>query len=140
MKTCVLLETFLEVMSLSKMIVFLAGVINLETSLLSSPVISIFLSVNISNLLTYSGNFLGFPQPYSISIEGAKGADENIMLTWSSLSDGKSAKDISRGAYIEAAGIRSTCIKDTCTSRYISVGNTTFAEGADAVEDSKIHS
>ena len=61
--------------------------------------------------------------------EDAKGANWNIILMRPSLSDGKSAKDINKDAYIKAIGIKSTCIKDIYASKY-----------TDAVKDSRIYS
>lgn len=61
------------------------------------------------------------------------------MLTQQSLSDGKNAKNIGRGAYIKAASIESTYIKDICASRYTGPGKAFFVGGAGAVEDSRIH-
>ena len=105
------------------------GVTTLETSFSSSPVISVILSVNVSNLSTRFGSFPGFLQPYSTGARGAKGADWDIMLTRPSSSDGKGAKDINRGACIEAAGIGSTCTRDTC-ARGTCAGNASSAVSA----------
>lgn len=86
------------------------------------------MSVNISNLSTYSDAFSCFLQSCSTGIRGAKGADWDIILMWSSSPNNKDIKNINKGACIEVAGIRRTYTRNTCTNRNISAGNTFFAK------------
>lgn len=86
------------------------GVTTLETSFLSSLLISIFFSVNVSNLLTCFRGFLSYLQLCSTSAKGIKSADWDMILTRPSLSDGKVI-------YIEVVNIGSSYTRDTCANR-----------------------
>ncbi len=78
----------------------------------SSLVISIFLLVNISNLLICSKHFLSFLQSYLIGVRSNKGVNWDIILTYLSLSNSKNAKNINRSACIKTVSIRSTYTRD----------------------------
>ena len=120
LKPCALLETSSGVTTLLE-VINSSGVTTMNTSFTSGPAIfscldagysdilaSVSASVNASNMSTRSGGFLGFPRPSS--------------------SDGKGAKSTDKVACIGAAGIGSTCTRDTC-ARGTDAGDTSFAGG-----------
>lgn len=73
-------------------------------------IISVFLMINISNLLTYFRGFLGILQLYSTI---TRGANWDVILIWPSLSNGKDIKGTNMGIFIQATGIENICTKDT---------------------------
>lgn len=91
------------------------GVTILKTSFSSSLIISVFASINISNLLTHFEDFSDFAQPYSTGAKGAKDTDWDIMLMQSSSSNGKGVKGTNRDACVKNAFVKGVCAKSTYT-------------------------
>ena len=151
LKPYILLGTSSGVTTFSE-VINSSGVTTMNTSFRSGPAIfscldvgysdilaSVSALVNASNMSTHSGGFPGFPRPSS--------------------SDGKGAKGTDRVTCTGAAGIGSTCTRDTC-ARGTGAGDTssardpcvkgafvggacaesTYAGGASAVEHSGMHS
>lgn len=101
----------------------------LKISFSSSPVISVFLPVNLSNLSTCFESCLGFPQPCSTN---TKSSDAGEIYIRQAYIKGVYIEDVSACAsnvctesthtestYIKCAYIRGICFSDICTETSI---------------------
>lgn len=75
---------------------------------------------------TYTSSFC----TRTTSIGGAKGINEDILLIWSSLSNGKSTKNTNRDTYIEVVDIGDINIKNIYANKSTAIKNVFFARGA----------